>query len=145
MTSYRVARRKYADLRGEGAQLYGGRCNPPGIAAVYSSENIALAVLEVLVHVDKSEMPSDYVVMAIRFGGRRVNRGRRADLSGLGHLTAGRFRASYFHQPVLRVPSVIVPREYNFVLFPEAQGFEAEVTWIEPLDFDRRLFTFVAG
>lgn len=78
MTSYRVARRKYADLRGEGARLYGGRCNPPGIAAIYSSENIALAVLEGLVHVDKSEVPSDYVVIAIRFAGRRVTRGRRA-------------------------------------------------------------------
>jgi RES domain-containing protein len=141
MTSYRVARRKYADLRGEGARLYGGRCNPPGIAAVYSSENIALAVLEVLVHVDKSEMPSDYVVMAIRFAGRRVGRGRRAEFSGLGQLTVSRFRALYFHQPVLRVPSVIVPREYNYVLFPEAQGFEAEVAWIEPLDFDRRLLS----
>ena len=145
MTSYRVVRRKYADLSGDGARLYGGRCNPPGIAAVYSSENIALAVLEVLVHVDKAEMPSDYVVMAIRFAGRRVRRGRRAELSGLGQLTAGRFRESYFQQPILRVPSVIVPREYNYVLLPDAQGFEAEVAWIEPLDFDRRLFSFLAG
>jgi len=67
MTSYRVVRRKYADLSGEGARLYGGRSNPAGIAAIYSAANIALAVLEVLVHVDKSEVPNDYVVMAIEF------------------------------------------------------------------------------
>ena len=54
MTRYRVVRRKYADLSGEGARLYGGRFNPPGIPAVYSSQNIALALLEILVHVDKS-------------------------------------------------------------------------------------------
>jgi RES domain-containing protein len=46
MTCYRVVRRKYADLSGEGARLFGGRFNPPGIPAVYSSQNIALAVLE---------------------------------------------------------------------------------------------------
>lgn len=124
----------------------GGRCNPPGIAAVYSSQNIALAVLEVLVHVDKSEMPDDYVVMTIRFSGRGLYRGRRvSELSGLGRMEAASFRAACFLHPIHRVPSVIVPREYNYVLFPEAEGFEAEVSWIEPLDFDRRLFSFVEG
>src|SRR5258707_6339218 len=65
MTCYRVVRRKYADLTGQGARLYGGRFNPPGIPAVYSSKNIALALLEILVHVDKPEVPSDYIVMAM--------------------------------------------------------------------------------
>jgi len=41
--------------------------NPVGIAAVYASDSIALAVLEVLVHLDRSELPSDYVVIAIGF------------------------------------------------------------------------------
>jgi RES domain-containing protein len=72
VTSYRVVRRHYAGLTGEGARLYGGRFNPPGIPAVYTSQSIALAVLEILVRIDKSEVPSDYVVMAIRFSGLRV-------------------------------------------------------------------------
>ena len=54
MTCYRVVRRKYANLSGEGAMLYGGRFNPPGIPAVYTSQSIALALLEVLVHIDKA-------------------------------------------------------------------------------------------
>jgi hypothetical protein len=41
------------------------------------------------------------------------------------------------------VPSVIVPREYNFVLLPEAVGFEAKIEWIESLSFDRRLFSII--
>jgi RES domain-containing protein len=69
MTCYRVVRRKYANLAGEGAGLYGGRFNPPGIPAVYTSQSIALALLEVLVHLDKIEVPPDYVVMAIRIAG----------------------------------------------------------------------------
>jgi RES domain-containing protein len=139
---YRVARRRYADLSGEGARLYGGRFNPPGIPAVYASQSIALAVLEILVHVDKSEVPNDYVAMAIRFAGRRVSR-QPTYPAGINHMTVDRFRTSFYRTPVLRVASVIVPREFNFVLLPEADGFDATIEWIEPLSFDSRLFSFI--
>jgi len=145
MTCFRVVRRKFANLSGEGARLYGGRSNPPGIPAVYSSHNIALALLEVLVHIDKSEVPNDYVVMAIQFGGRNVNRLKQPDLTAMGQLATDDFRRSYYQHPIIRVPSVIVPREYNYVLFPEAAGFDAKVLWVEPLDFDRRLFAAMGG
>ena len=59
-------------MSGQGARQVGGRFNPVGIAAVYASESIALAVLEVLVHLERSEVPSDYVVIAIAFDGRKV-------------------------------------------------------------------------
>ena len=39
------------DLSGTGAKLYGGRWNSAGLHAIYSTENISLAILEVLVHV----------------------------------------------------------------------------------------------
>lgn len=140
MTCYRVVRRKFADLSGEGARRYGGRSNPIGIPAIYSAENIALAVLEVLVHVDKSEVPSDYVVMAIEVPARKTYRASGAEIPEIGNLAASEFRESRFYKPVLRVPSVIIPREHNYVLFPDALGFEARIAWIEELDFDRRLF-----
>src|ERR1035438_4809132 len=92
MTSYRVVRRRYADLSGSGARLYGGRHNPPGIAAVYSSQSIALAVLEVLVHIDRSEVPQDYAVMAIEFKGLSVWR-PRASIPAIGQFTAAGLRA----------------------------------------------------
>jgi len=66
---YRLARKRYAtDLSGIGARKVGGRCNPPGTAAVYTAEHISLAVLEALVHLDKQDIPEDYVVMAIELG-----------------------------------------------------------------------------
>jgi hypothetical protein len=98
-------------------------------------------VLEILVHIDKSEVPADYVVMAIRFSGRRVFRRPIANLIGANHFTVSRFKASFYRWPLLRVPSIIVPREYNFVLLPEAKGFAATVEWTEPLSFDRRLLS----
>jgi len=41
---------------------------------------------------------------------------------------------------VLRVASVIVPREANYILYPEAPGLDAAVLFVEPFAFDARLF-----
>ena len=141
MTTYRVVRRQYANLSGDGARRYGGRFNPPGIPAIYTSQSIALALLEILVHIDKTEVPGDYVVMAIRFNGRSVARRAGPDSANIKQLTIPQFIDSFYQRPVLRVPSVIVPQEYNFILFPEATGFEANVESIDLLNFDRRLFS----
>lgn len=144
MICYRVVRRKYADLRGDGARLYGGRFNLPGVPAVYTSQSIALALLEVLVHIDKSEVPRDYVVMAIQLEGRQVYR-LRSGTPEIRQFASDRFKDSQYYRPILRVQSVIVPREYNYVLFPEANGFEANTVWIEDLNFDARLFALMQG
>jgi len=144
MICYRVVRRKYADLRGDGARLYGGRFNPPGVPAVYTSQSIALALLEVLVHIDKSEVPRDYVVMAIQLEGRQVYR-LRSGTPEIRQFASDRFKDSQYYRPILRVQSVIVPRENNYVLFPEANGFEANTVWIEDLNFDARLFALMQG
>ena len=66
-TAWRICRRPFADLSGEGARLYGGRWNFPGRPVVYAAEAAALAVLEVRVHLDLdgSLLPADYVLMAI--------------------------------------------------------------------------------
>jgi RES domain-containing protein len=137
---YRVVRRKYADLSGEGARKVGGRFNPPGVAAVYTSESIALGVLEVLVHLDRSELPSDYVVIAISFDGHKVGRSSlSANPANL--LSPESYRSSFYRSTVHRVSSAVVPREWNYLLLPDAPGFRARVEWIEPLRFDERLFT----
>ncbi len=138
-----MVRRQYANLSGDGARRYGGRFNPPGIQAIYTSQSIALALLEILVHIDKSEVPNDYVVMAIRFNGRDVARRSGPDLANIKQLAIPQFIDSFYRWPVLRVPSVIVPQEHNFILFPDAKRFEARVESIDPLNFDRRLFSAI--
>ena len=50
--AWRLCRRPYADLTGDGARLAGGRWNRRGRAVVYLAEHPALAVLEVRVHLD---------------------------------------------------------------------------------------------
>jgi RES domain-containing protein len=46
-------------LEGLGAKRYGGRWNSKGVAVVYTSESLELAVLEALVHLDIDLLPKD--------------------------------------------------------------------------------------
>ena len=43
MRIWRLCRRPFADLSGDGARLYGGRWNSPGRPMVYAAESAALA------------------------------------------------------------------------------------------------------
>ena len=59
MLLYRICNKKYQQsaFDGEGAKQYGGRWNNKGIATVYLSNSPALAVLEILVHLnDQSQL-----------------------------------------------------------------------------------------
>ena len=118
-------------MDGKGARLVGGRCNDIGVSAVYAAEHASLALVEVLVHVDRSEVPGDYVLMGIRVPNKRFPESSPEAAKQISHLRA---------EPFLRVRSVVVPRELNYVLYPEATNFEAAVEFIEPFEFDTRLF-----
>ena len=60
---FRVCRAIYARLDGEGARQVGARWNSPGHAVVYMAESVALAVLENLVHMEREDFPTGYVVV----------------------------------------------------------------------------------
>lgn len=46
---------------GEGARRFGGRWNSRGVPMVYTSTSLALAAIELFVHLDPSQAPSDLV------------------------------------------------------------------------------------
>jgi len=54
------------------------------------------------------------------------------------------FQRDFYRRPVLRVPSVIVPRERNYILLPAAANFAARILWVEPFRFAPRLFSLSA-
>lgn len=145
MTFYRLARSAHADLSGEGARMYGGRYNPRGVPAVYASETIALATLEILVHLQTSEIPTDYVWMAVEVKRRNIRflsaaAARIRDTRTVSISRAAEFRRVFYKRPVLRVPSIIIPREHDYVLLPESPELEAHLTWTEAFRSDPRLF-----
>ncbi len=133
---------------GEGARLYGGRWNSPNTKMVYSSQSAALAVLELLVHLNNSAVLSSYVLFSAQFDDRLVTTLDRSRLpknwrtfpapAGLQVLGDEwvKSRASL----VLAVPSAVVDGETNFLINPEHPDIGALV--VSPpkrFDFDQRL------
>lgn len=120
MITYRIVRQKYADLAGEGARLYGGRFNPIGIPAVYSSQSISLSLLEILVHI--LLCPQNTLRLPTPCN----------SLSSGDTSTAA---------PSFAPPPSSSRENPTTILFAQAPDFQAEVDWIEPLNFDQRLFS----
>jgi RES domain-containing protein len=129
-----------------GGELYrrdGGRWrwNPIGTPMLYSAQHLSLACLEILVHLDKSELPRDYVWSWTEFDGT-PDFLRFEDLSHVSSCqTAGRSWVHTGGHLAVQVPSVVIPEEFNILLNPTHTGYTALV-WSEPRQFrfDPRLF-----
>lgn len=140
MNAWRLCRRPFADLSGEGARLHGGRWNSPGRAVVYAASTAALALLEVRVHLDLpfELLPADYVLMEIDLGGLEVETVTTlpADPAAFGDAWLAERRT-----PVLQVPSLIVPESANLLLNPaHPKVVAAGVAGLRDFVFDRRLW-----
>src|SRR5215218_6603737 len=68
-SAWRIVKRKLAGraFDGEGARLYGGRWNSAGTRMVYTSGSVALAALEMLVHLNRSSLLASYLLCEVRF------------------------------------------------------------------------------
>ena len=141
MDLWRLCRRPYADLSGEGARILGGRWNSPGQPVVYFAEHPALAALEVRVHLDLpfELLPSDFVLMRARLPGRLV--AEIDDASGSDTVAAGDAWLVRGNSAGLRVPSVLVPNAWNVLLNPRhPDAAHARIAGIDPFHFDPRLW-----
>lgn len=67
MLVYRIVKlkKRTKDLSGTGAFNVGGRWNNEGVFALYTSENEALVMLEILVNVALTELPPNMFIMTI--------------------------------------------------------------------------------
>lgn len=143
MRAWRLARRRYAALDGAGARLYGGRWNRRGQAVVYSSENLSLAVLEVIVHLELApeDFPSDYVKIQIEIPDALEL--QRIEALPRGVERSRQLGAAWYqsgNSVGLLVPSVIVPEEHNLLLNPEHPQFGSiKALPTRPFHFDPRL------
>ena len=145
MRLFRLCRQKYAELSGLGAKQTGGRWNRKGIPALYTAENASLAVLEVLVHLDKSEIPVDFVLLEIIVPDQNILAVASVESSTEflhlvyedGHHRLGKNKVGF------SIPSVIVPDDRIVVLYPDAprQSDVVSVVRVTPFSFDHRLFS----
>jgi len=150
VTAWRIVKRKNARtaFTGEGARLFGGRFNSPGTAIVYTAQSQALAALEMLVHLDSFELLGAYVVFEIGIDESLIAPVERSDLpenwtddpppaevQAIGDAWVARGSSA-----VLRVPSVVIPDENNFLLNPRHEDFpKLQIRNPVSFQFDQRL------
>jgi RES domain-containing protein len=148
MRIWRVCRHPFAELDGKGAEIKGGRWNSAGRPVVYASENLSLAILEVLVHleVDVDELPDDYVSVEIDVSDKLKVKGLEAEID-IYNIAETRDHGDQWltsaQTAAFDVPSTVVPKERNICLNPTHPDFQAiETVEVSPFQFDPRLFDF---
>src|SRR6476469_1127769 len=127
MRVWRVARRVYSALDGEGARRAGGRWNSPGMPVVYTSSTLSLSVLELLVHTDPDLIPKDLRAFEIDCPGSLTI--ETLDPTTLpsnwrqmpNHPACRALGDAWLKQrrhALLAVPSALVPEELNYLINP---------------------------
>jgi len=150
VTAWRIAKQKHAKtaFTGDGARLFGGRWNNPGTSIVYTAQSQSLAVLEMLVHLDSSELLGKYVLFEIGMDDSaiehvdhsRLPKSWRVDPSPASVRAIGDDWIGAGTSAVLRVPSALIPSENNFLLNPRHKDFpRLSIGKPMPFSFDRRL------
>ncbi len=148
--SWRITKEKYASraFDGEGARLQGGRWSSPGTPIVYTAGSQSLAILEIVVHLQQSEFLSHYVVFELEFAEKMVEeldpallpKNWRASPVPQANFAIGDRWIRNASSAVLRVPSVLVPSEFNYLLNPAHKDFSTiKIGSARPLDLDARL------
>ena len=150
MTVFRIAQKQYIDdLSGTGAYLYGGRWNLKGTRALYTASSISLAYLEFLVHqFERDSWPQNMWISEIGIKDPDsiiVLTAQELPLTWKElryHGETQQIAQKYFSRDILgiKVPSVIVPREFNILLNPSHKEFQSvvEIQFKETLELDKR-------
>jgi len=151
MLAYRLVKARWAAtaLDGNGARAYGGRWNSPGTAMLYASQSIALAALELLVHLRRDQVLGSYRLFTLEIPDASVLRitasdlpaDWRADLLPLSTARLGDGWVASGQSVALLVPSTIIPREHNLLISPTHPEFAgvAQGAASEPFGYDPRL------
>ena len=142
MRLWRVS--NYTDLSGVGGTLVAGRWHSRGRPVLYAAEHPAGAILELLAHMERGEIPATYRLLGIDAPDAAATetppppedwRARPAATRAVGDawLAEG---ASL----LLRIPSALAPHSSNYLINPRhADAAVLRLALVEPLDLDQRL------
>jgi len=151
MIVFRLSRARYKnELSGYGASLDGQRWNSKGTEVVYTAQTRALANSEVAVHISLGILPSDYHIVEIEISDsiqikilKESQLPYRWDAIPCSHESQiiGDNFVNLNDFAVLKVPSVVVKGEFNFILNPKHIDFKKiKIINTEPFPFDPRYF-----
>ncbi len=151
MKVYRLSRAAHAnDLSGKGAAMRGARWNSPGVEMIYTADSRALAMAEVMVHFTAAMVPDDYHMVELEIPGdldiqHIAAIGLPRDWNVFPYLSSTQAIGDEFirakQSPVLRVPSAVVPGDFNFLLNPNHPYIKKiSILKTEKFPFDSRMF-----
>lgn len=151
LRAWRITKKKYSAhaFSGDGARMYGSRWSTPGIRIGFASETLSLAILEVLVHLQKTSMLSYYVGFTVDFPEEVVEdlapdllpQDWRSSPPSAKTQRVGPDWVARGSSVLLRVPSVIVAHEHNYLISPVHKDFSRlAISGPSPLHIDGRLF-----
>jgi RES domain-containing protein len=150
-TVWRITSTRHAShaYDGEGARLWGGRWNHPGVPMVYCSLTLSLAALEYFVHLEPDVAPSLVAISAelpavltaeiwevgsLPANWRTYPAPERLQDLGTAWIRSGR-------SAVLLLPSSVIPQERNVLLNPAHPDFpKIKLQKAEPFSFDPRMW-----
>ena len=130
--AYRIVKARHADtsFSGEGARLAGGRWNEPGTAIVYLGGSLALAALETFIHLRQIDQAIVFVSFQVRIPASvgieslpELPPNWRSEPPPPDTKRLGTAWAQRATTAVLRVPSVIIPSEDNYLINPQHPDF----------------------
>lgn len=133
ITAWRIVSANYKDkaYTGDGARVHGGRWNSKGVAVVYTADSLALASIEMMVNLPAPKLLQKYVRISAQISLDFVSELSWADLpedwnsrpiSPSTRAIGDRWIKEQ-SSAVLRVPSIVVPDEYNYLLNPTHPDF----------------------
>ena len=149
MFVWRICSKKYqaSAFSGLGGLYVPGRWHPQGHKIVYTAESLALASLEIFVHLESDRVPL-VAIKAWMSDELEIEEIEPSQLPDNWQDTSsypllqemGRDWLTSLRTPILKVPSSIVPVEYNYLLNP--QHPELKVVLEPPIKFkfDRRMW-----
>lgn len=150
VTAWRIVQARHQEdaFSGEGARLHGGRWNSKGTPVIYTSGSIALAALELLVNLPSPKLLEAFVRIPVSFPPDFIKIISPSELpkDWRDHPISPSTRemgdrwALKNSSAVLRVPSVVIPEEFNYLLNPTHPDF-AQIRIGKSLlyQFDHRL------
>ncbi len=151
MQIWRICRARFADeaFSGLGARRFGGRWNSPGVPMVYASSSLALAAIELFVHLEPNLQPDDLVSIAAALPvGEPAQRLKPHDLpadwwsDNFDPLRAiGDHWIREKNSLAIFVPSAALRVEWNVLVNPLHPDLaQIKVDEPQPFHFDARMF-----
>jgi RES domain-containing protein len=155
MKVWRLCRAPYAAeaFNGEGARRFGGRWNSRGVPMVYTSTSLSLAAIELFVHLEPNQTPTDLVYFSAELPegepARTIQPSQLAadwwtDEPASDGATAREMGDGWIRDLTslaLMVPSVPIRSEWNVLINPlHPRMRELRIEAPQPFVFDARMF-----